>query len=153
MTERPILGNGAPSRRDAEPADAATLIAAARDAYDGAYAPYSTYQVGAAVLGDDGQIYTGVNVENAVYPLTMCAERVAIFKAVAAGVRTIGAVAVVTANGGSPCGSCRQVMREFGHVDLPVYIADTAGGCRARTLGELLPDSFSAADLGSNPAR
>lgn len=137
---------------EADP-NARTLLAAAREAYDRAYAPYSTYRVGAAVLGDDGQIYTGANVENAVYPLTMCAERVAIFRAVSAGVRTIEAVAVVTANGGSPCGSCRQVMREFGGPQMPVHIADTVGGCRTRTLDDLLPDSFSATDLATSPPR
>ena len=123
------------------------LIAAARAVYANAYAPYSHYSVAAAVATDDGTIYTGTNVENATYPLTMCAERVAIFKAVAAGARKITAVAVVTSNAGSPCGSCRQVMREFADADMPVYIADLEGHCRTRTLGELLPDSFSADDI------
>lgn len=123
------------------------LVEAAHAAYANAYAPYSHYRVGAAVLADDGKIYTGVNVENAVYPLTMCAERNAIFNAVSAGARRIQSIAVVTENAGAPCGSCRQVMREFGADEMPVYIADTRGNVRTRTLGELLPDSFSAADL------
>ena len=103
--------------------------------------------MGAAVLADDGQVYAGVNVENAVYPLTICAERVAVFKAVAAGARRITAVAVVTENGGAPCGSCRQVMREFGDDAMPIIIADGSGASRTHTLGELLPNSFSANDL------
>jgi cytidine deaminase len=123
------------------------LIAAAREAYEHAYAPYSHYRVGAAVLADDGQVYTGVNVENAVYPLTICAERAAIFRAVAAGARKITAVAVLTENGGAPCGACRQVMREFGDDSMPIIIADRSGASRTHTLGELLPNSFSVNDL------
>jgi len=123
------------------------LIEAARSVYDNAYAPYSHYRVAAAVLADDGTIYTGCNVENAVYPLTICAERAAIFKAISDGARKIVALAVVTANGGSPCGACRQVMREFGEDEMPIYIADVTGAYRTHTLGELLPESFSGDDL------
>ena len=123
------------------------LLKAARDAFSRAYAPYSKYQVGAAVLADDGHIYTGANVENAVYPLTICAERVAIASAIAAGARRILAIAIVTANGGAPCGACRQVMREFADDTMPVTMGDRSGTCRTRTLSELLPDSFSATDL------
>jgi cytidine deaminase len=123
------------------------LVEAARTAYANAYAPYSHYRVGAAVLADDGEIHSGANVENAVYPLTMCAERTAIFRAITAGAKRIIAIAVVTENAGAPCGSCRQVMREFGQDDVPVYIADLRGSYRTRTLAQLLPDSFSAADL------
>lgn len=125
------------------------LIQSALLAYKNAYAPYSNYAVGAAVLGDDGKIYTGCNVENAVYPLTICAERVAIAKAVSEGVSRIEAVAVVTKNGGSPCGSCRQFMREFGEDDLPIFIANLEGQYELHTLGQLLPNSFSAKDLKS----
>lgn len=127
------------------------LIEAARIAYQYAYVPYSHYPVGAAVLADDDTIYTGVNVENAVYPLTMCAERTAIFRAISSGARGIRAVAVVTRNAGTPCGSCRQVMREFGQDTMPVYIADEQGHYRVRTLADLLPDSFSADDLMVRP--
>jgi cytidine deaminase len=95
----------------------------------------------------DGHTHTGSNVENAVYPLTMCAERVAIFEAVSSGARRILAVAVVTQDGGSPCGSCRQVMREFADDDMPVFIADLEGNCRAQLLGALLPDSFTVDNL------
>ncbi|MGC9468108.1 MAG: cytidine deaminase [Anaerolineae bacterium] len=134
-----------------EPTDqtttAAELIEAARAIYRNAYAPYSGYKVAAAVLADDRRVYTGTNVENAVYPLTMCAERVAIFKAIAAGARRLLALAVVTENAGTPCGSCRQVMREFGDDAMPVYISDTQGNYTASTLGRLLPDSFTASDL------
>lgn len=111
-----------------------------------AYAPYSNYLVGAAVLGDDGQIYSGVNVENASYGLTICAERAAVCKAVTAGVKRILAVAVCTQNGVSPCGACRQVLSEFGD-DMPIYISDEMANSRTTTLRALLPDSFGAAQL------
>ena len=114
-----------------------------------AYAPYSKYNVGAAILGDDGQIYTGVNVENAAYPLTICAERAAIFKMVSAGVRRILAVAVCTSNGGSPCGACRQVLVEFAG-DVPVYLSDTQGNVRETILHALLPDHFGPEHLPHN---
>ena len=99
------------------------LIEAARLARPRAYAPYSNYLVGAALLTASGQVYTGVNIENAAYPDSICAERVAVFKAVDAGDRNFIAIAVVTSNGGFPCGSCRQVMAEFG-LDTQVINAD-----------------------------
>ena len=122
------------------------LVAQATQAREHAYAPYSGYSVGAALLGKSGRVYTGCNVENAVYPLCTCAERVAVVKAVSEGEREFVALAVVTENGGAPCGSCRQTLREFGE-DTVVLIADTSGACRETTVAELLPDSFSAADL------
>ncbi|MGD1992870.1 MAG: cytidine deaminase [Anaerolineae bacterium] len=122
------------------------LIERARAVRERAYAPYSRYCVGAALLGASGRIYTGCNVENAVYPLTVCAERAAVVKAVSEGERSFIALAVVTENGGAPCGSCRQTLREFGE-DTVVLIANTSGGCRETTVGELLPDSFSVGDL------
>ncbi len=122
------------------------LIAQAQAARERAYAPYSGYRVGAALLGRSGRVYTGCNVENAVYPLSLCAERVAVTKAVSEGEREFIALAVVTENGGSPCGACRQTLREFGE-GIVVLIADVAGAYRETTVGELLPDSFSAADL------
>ena len=127
--------------------DREALIAQARAARERAYAPYSKYAVGAAVLGRSGRVYTGCNVENAVYPLVTCAERTAVVKAVSEGEREFTAVAVVTENGGSPCGSCRQILREFGS-DTVVLIADVEGNCRETTVDALLPDSFSVADLG-----
>jgi len=123
------------------------LIEQAQDAWQRAYAPYSEYAVGAALLTDTGKIFQGVNIENAVYPLTICGERVAVFKAVSEGEKAFKAIAVVTKNGGSPCGSCRQVLAEFG-LDTVVLIADTQGNLRDElTVGELLPHSFGQADL------
>lgn len=114
-----------------------------------AYAPYSGFCVGAAALGGSGRIYTGLNVENASYGLTVCAERVAIFSAVAAGERSIQAVAVCTDKGVAPCGSCRQVMREFTSGRMDVYLIDSDGHSREMTLDALLPDSFGPEDLES----
>lgn len=124
-----------------------TLIQQAVQAMQWAYAPYSNYAVGAAVLTSSGKVYDGVNVENAVYPLTLCAERVAIFKAVSQGEKKFDAIAVATKNGGTPCGACRQVMAEFG-TDTVVLIANGAGELLQKyTVAELLPDSFGENDL------
>jgi len=118
------------------------LIRQARDARKHAYAPYSNYTVGAALLTRGGRIYTGANVENAAYPLTTCAETAAVVKAVSEGEREFEAMAVVTKNGGSPCGACRQVMAEFG-LDTVVLVADESGHLvRSTTVGALLPDAF-----------
>jgi cytidine deaminase len=124
-----------------------TLIAAALEARRWAYAPYSHYAVGAALLTASGRIYDGVNVENAAYPTTMCAERVAVFKAVSAGEREFAAIAVATSNGGTPCGSCRQVLAEFG-LDIIVLIVDGEGRLAWETnLAELLPGAFGPESL------
>jgi len=129
------------------PEERQRLVAAAREARERAYAPYSHYAVGAAILTASGKIYTGANVENAVYPLGLCAERVALFKAVSEGERAFRAVAVVTRNGGTPCGACRQALREFG-ADWDVVVADEQGEVRLETtLTALLPASFSGEDL------
>lgn len=122
------------------------LEAAACHSRQNAYAPYSGFAVGAAVLAGSGAIYRGVNVENAAYNPTICAERAAIFAAVTAGERQIQAIAVCTENGATPCGPCRQVMREFAR-DLPIYICDAAGNSRETSLIVLLPDSFGPEDL------
>ena len=112
-----------------------------------AYARYSGYHVGAALLAKSGNIYTGVNIENAAYPLTICAERTAIFKAVSEGDREFEAISVVTDNGGTPCGSCRQVLAEFG-LDIVVYIADGEGNLvQETTVRELLPGAFGPEKL------
>lgn len=124
----------------------AALIKAAIEARKQAYAPYSNYQVGAALLLEDGTIMTGVNVENSSYGLTMCAERTAVGKAIAAGYRKILAIAVATDNAGSPCGACRQVLTEFAG-DVPVYLVDKAGNGRDTTLYTLLPDHFGPEHL------
>ena len=125
------------------------LIARAILAQEFAYAPYSNYRVGAALLARSGRVYLGANVENAVYSLTMCAERVAVLKAISEGEQEFVALAVVTSNGGSPCGACRQVLREFA-ADLPVYIADSSGIYREASVADLLPDSFGPEFLEGN---
>ncbi len=123
------------------------LIEIANRARKWAYVPYSNYRVGAALLTTSGRIYDGVNIENAAYPTTMCAERVAVFKAVSEGELSFQALAVVTSNGGTPCGGCRQVLAEFG-LDTLVIIADEQGNVRAEmTVGELLPGAFQPKDL------
>ncbi|KUK96530.1 MAG: Cytidine deaminase [Anaerolineaceae bacterium 46_22] len=123
------------------------LIQRAKEAWGRAYAPYSNYNVGAALLTESGEIYDGVNVENAVYPLGICGERTAIFKAVSEGHRSFQAIAVVTKNGGTPCGACRQVMAEFG-LDTIVLIANTDGELiHQLTVAELLPYSFGEKDI------
>ncbi|MCP4141898.1 MAG: cytidine deaminase [Chloroflexi bacterium] len=123
------------------------LIELAKEIRKNAYAKYSNYAVGAALLGKSGKVYTGVNIENAVYPLTICAERTAIFKAVSEGEQEFDAISVVTDNGGSPCGSCRQVLAEFG-LDMVVYIADGEGNLlEETTVRKLLPRAFGAKDL------
>ena len=111
-----------------------------------AYAPYSHYQVGAAVLTADGSVVEGCNVENAAFPSTICAERVALSAAIAQGKRDFLAIAVVTRDGGTPCGNCRQVMTELGP-DMAVYISDERGNYRTTTARNLLPDFFTADSL------
>lgn len=125
------------------------LIDLANMARQRAYVPYSNYPVGAALRTRSGRLYTGVNVENAAYPQTMCAERVAIFKAVSEGEKDFEVISVVTDNGGSPCGGCRQVMAEFG-LDTVVLLADGSGRLvRETTVRELLPDAFTPDRLGA----
>lgn len=123
------------------------LVESAIQARRWAYAPYSHYAVGAALLTESGKIYEGVNIENAAYPTTICAERVAVFKAVSEGERQFEAIAVVTSNGGTPCGSCRQVLAEFG-TDIRVIVADETGKIlQETTVAELLPGAFLPRDL------
>ncbi len=128
--------------------DKKQLIDAARKAAGNAYAPYSNYRVGAAVLCEDGRVFTGCNVENASYGLTMCAERTAIFTAAAAGARKFTAVAIHAPHPPAPmpCGACRQVMSEWG-TDIVVLVSDHNGSVREFTLAALLPYSFA----GLNP--
>lgn len=130
-----------------EPEQEAELAARAAQARQWAYAPYSHYQVGAALLTASGKVYDGVNVENAAYPVTICAERTAVFKAVSEGEREFMAIAVSSANGGMPCGSCRQVLSEFG-LGTVVLIVDGDGRVVRRTsVGALLPESFGPGQL------
>lgn len=119
------------------------LIDAAVTVRQHAYAPYSKFLVGAAVLAEDGTITPGANVENASYGLTICGERVAVGAAVASGTRKLVAVAVVTAGGASPCGACRQVLAEFGgSMDIVLVDADDTTKVRTMTLDQLLPEQF-----------
>lgn len=131
MTERPRL-------------DAAALLARAKQAREDAYAPYSSLSVGAAALTASGRVFAGANVENASYGLTVCAERVAIWTAVAAGQRDIVAVAVAGDPGMHlvPCGACLQVMSEFGR-DMEVIVESESGGPEVHQLRALLPERFS----------
>lgn len=124
------------------------LVDMAREARRFAYAPYSTYAVGAAVLSRSGKVYAGCNIENAAYPTGICAERVAIFKAVSEGQCDLVALAVVTSNAGSPCGACRQVFSEFAGDDAVIILAPVRGSKRKRfTMKQLLPDRFGPQHL------
>ncbi len=119
------------------------LIDLATEARRRAYAPYSHYAVGAALRTRSGRLFTGCNIENAAYPQTICAERVAIFKAVSEGERDFDVIAIVTANGGSPCGGCRQVMAEFG-LETRILLADGQGNLvQETTVASLLPLAFT----------
>lgn len=128
------------------------LMAAALAAREYSYSPYSGYRVGAALLGSDGHIYTGCNVENAGYTPTNCAERTAVFKAISEGTRAFTAIAVVGGSGDTldaactPCGVCRQVLAEFCSPDMPVILG-TPEEIRVMTLGELLPFAFTKKNL------
>ena len=124
-----------------------SLIDLANEARRRAYAPYSNYPVGAALRTKTGRISTGVNIENAAYSTTICAERVAVFKAVSEGEHDFEVIAVVTDNGGSPCGSCRQVLAEFS-LDTLVLIADGKGKLlKETTVKGLLPEAFGPKNL------
>lgn len=134
------------SRSDA---DDDVLVKRALEALANAYSPYSRVQVGAALLGKDGRIFTGCNVENASYGLTLCAERSAIMKAVSEGAREFSAIAITTnrAKALMPCGACRQVLSEFAP-KLRVLVVGTSGKRRETTLDALLPEAFKPSDLG-----
>jgi cytidine deaminase len=126
------------------------LVEAALQVREQAYAPYSGFPVGAALLAASGRVFTGCNVENASYPLTICAERAALFRAVSDGEREFEAIAVVSVTGATPCGACRQVLSEFGGPDgdLRVLVGDTTGRIRSFTIAELLPEVFTPDQLG-----
>ena len=137
--------------------EATTLLAAAREAAAHAYAPYSGFPVGAAVLTEDGTVVAGCNVENASFGLTVCAERVAVWGAAAAGHRTVRAVAVVASKvrGATPCGACRQVLNEFAPPDGDLLVVlDGEDGPERVPLADLLPRSFGPRDLraGGDPS-
>lgn len=125
------------------------LIDLAKEAMQKAYAPYSGFQVGAALLCKDGSVYQGCNIENVAYSPTNCAERTAFFKAVSDGKREFSAIAICGGRGGvitgrtMPCGVCRQVMAEFCEETFRILLAGVDGGYEEKTLGQLLPECFS----------
>lgn len=132
------------------------LISQALTARENAYAPYSHYAVGAAVVGESGRVYTGCNIENASYPAGICAERTAIFKAISEGERKVTMIALVAAEETksaplpeypSPCGICRQVMAEFCEESALILLAKSEDDFLEYRLGELLPLSFTAKNL------
>lgn len=128
-----------------------TLVQSAQKARQSAYAPYSKYNVGAALHTKSGKIFLGANVENAAYPTSICAERVAVFKAVTEGEREFDAIAVVTRDGGAPCGSCRQVLAEFA-INAKVFIANEQGEViKETTVRDLLPEAFLPSNLNVTP--
>ncbi len=124
------------------------LIDIATEARDKSYSPYSGFPIGAALLTNDGEVFTGTNVENASYGLTNCAERTAIFKAVSEGYREYEAIAIVadTERPVPPCGSCRQVLQEFGN-DIIVIMANLKGEHLQYTISDLLPGAFDRKDM------
>ena len=146
-------GNGMPDNKTIE-----MLIDQALSMMDRSYIPYSNFAVGAALLCEDGTVYTGCNIENAAYTPTICAERTAFFKAVSEGKTSFKAIAIA---GGadripdaltSPCGVCRQVMMEFCNpADFYVIMADGPNSCRIRTLEELLPLGFGPGNMKIRP--
>lgn len=124
------------------------LRKAAQDVQKRAYSPYSKALVGSAVLTSNGKMFTGCNIENGSYGATVCAERVAIFSAVAQGEREIKAVYVYTDEGWPPCALCRQVMKEFASDDLVIIIGAAKGEDRTYTLDQIYPLSFGPKDMG-----
>lgn len=138
------MGKALPSLTFDKAMDREKLIASARTAQKQAYAPYSNYAVGAAVLGTAGQVWTGCNVENASYGATVCAERVAVFKMISEGQRDVLALAISASNIAPPCGICLQVLSEFATDpgSLLIYLSDSAGEVQTFTLAELLPHPF-----------
>jgi cytidine deaminase len=125
------------------------LVEKAIEARSKAYVPYSKFQVGAAIVTNNDEVYLGCNIENASYGLTNCAERTAIFKAVSEGATEIKAIAVVGDTEGpiSPCGACRQVIAEFSNEDTKIYLANLNGDVKETTISEILPGYFSSKDM------
>lgn len=129
--------------------DKEKLIIESKTAREKAYVPYSKFPVGAALLGENGIVYHGCNIENSSFGMTNCAERTAIFKAVSEGVHTFKALAITGDTEGpiSPCGACRQVIAEFCDGGMPVYLTNLKGDVMETTVAELLPGAFSKEDL------
>jgi cytidine deaminase len=142
-------GDGPDSMRAVDPAVMLELAAAARAVRSFAYAPYSNFSVGAALLDEHGRIHTGCNVENAAYPQGLCAEAAALASLVSSGARRVHACVVVAEarSAVTPCGGCRQKLREFAADDAPVWSADAHAFTSRHTLAELLPSSFGPAHL------
>ncbi len=126
------------------------LIESALEVRTKAYAPYSHYPVGAALLASSGQIYLGVNVENAAYPTGICAERVAVFNAITQGECKFTAIAIASANGGTPCGACRQVLSEFGLETLVMVLNAQGQLIQEAPLDYFLPGAFTHSDLNTD---
>lgn len=128
------------------------LLITAKEAMKYAYAPYSGFSVGAAVLTSDGRIYSGCNIENASYGATNCAERTAIFKAVSEGCSSISKIAVVCSSGhyAYPCGICRQVMAEFATEDMQVILEDVDKGILELSFKDILPEAFTGKELATD---
>lgn len=124
------------------------LVIAAKEAMENAYAPYSNFRVGAALLTEDEKVYTGCNIENASYGGTNCAERTALFKALSEGHRKFNKIAIISDSleYTYPCGICRQVLAEHG-VDMEIIVADFNGEFKVHKLSELLPYAFTREDL------
>lgn len=125
------------------------LIEQSKIARENAYVPYSKFQVGAALLTEDGEVYQGCNIENASFGMTNCAERTAFFKAVSEGKKKFAAIAIIADTPGpvSPCGACRQVMAEFCSKTMPVYLTNLNGDIQQTTVGDLLPGAFTSEDM------
>jgi len=125
------------------------LLTEAKNSMKNAYVPYSNFRVGAALLAGSGIVYTGCNIENAAYPVSCCAERVAIFKAISNGEKDFSemAVAADTKRPVPPCGSCRQVMSEFFSKSMPIHLTNIKNGIKTVTMEDLLPFSFEQADM------
>ena len=136
--------------------DNKALITKAIETMQNSYSPYSEFKVGAALLTTDGKIYTGCNIENASYSMTVCAERTAIFKAVSDNKRSFKKIAIIAGKDGvvtsytSPCGACLQVMTEFCDADFEVILAKSIDDYKVYKLTQLLPHSFSSENLGAN---
>ncbi len=123
------------------------LFESARGALDNSYCPYSDVRVAAAVLDNRGEVFTGVNIENVSFGLTICAERSAVFTAIGSGAKHIKALLITSSHGAiPPCGACRQVLAEFASSDMPVFLADGSGIVEETTIGTLLPKAFGASD-------
>ena len=125
------------------------MFEAAKKARENAYVPYSKFKVGAAILTEDNQIVVGCNVENAAYPQSQCAEATAIGNLISQGYKNIIEIVVIGSGNKlcSPCGGCRQRLREFSNLDVPIHMCSVEGHIKTSTLGELLPDSFGPENL------